>query len=59
MLFPITLELKFLFLGKKLSDEKSIDTRSYFEINHKVIWMTITEDIPRLIAELENFFDTP
>lgn len=28
---------------------------AYFEINHKIIWMTITEDILRLIFELEKF----
>jgi len=28
---------------------------AYFEINHKIIWMTVTEDIPKLTAELENF----
>lgn len=30
---------------------------AYFEINHKIIWMTITEDIPRLISQLEEFFN--
>lgn len=28
---------------------------AYFEINHKIIWITATEDIPRLISELEKF----
>lgn len=27
---------------------------AYFEINHKIIWITVTEDIPRLITELEK-----
>lgn len=30
---------------------------AYFEINHKIIWITVTEDIARLISELENFID--
>jgi uncharacterized protein with HEPN domain len=30
---------------------------AYFEINHKIIWMTVIEDIPKLISELEFFFD--
>lgn len=30
---------------------------AYFEINHKIIWITVTEDIPRLISELEDFLD--
>lgn len=30
---------------------------AYFEINHKIIWITVTEDIPKLISELEKFFD--
>lgn len=27
---------------------------AYFEINHKIIWMTVTEDIPKLISALEK-----
>lgn len=30
---------------------------AYFEINHKIIWMTVIEDIPKLISELEKFFN--
>lgn len=30
---------------------------AYFEINHKIIWITVTEDIPRLISQLEEFFN--
>lgn len=30
---------------------------SYFEINHKIIWVTVTEDIPKLIFQLEEFFN--
>ncbi len=26
----------------------------YFEISHKIIWITVTEDIPTLISELEK-----
>jgi len=29
---------------------------AYFEINHKIIWITVTQDIPKLISELEEFF---
>ena len=31
---------------------------AYFEVNHKIIWMTVTEDIPRLISQLEEFFNS-
>jgi uncharacterized protein with HEPN domain len=27
---------------------------AYFEISYKIIWMTVTDDIPRLISELET-----
>jgi uncharacterized protein with HEPN domain len=27
---------------------------SYFEISYKIIWMTVTDDIPKLISELET-----
>lgn len=30
---------------------------AYFEINHKIIWITVTEDIPRLISILEKFLE--
>ncbi len=30
---------------------------AYFEINHKIIWITVTQDIPRLISQLEDFFN--
>jgi len=28
---------------------------AYFDINHKVLWMTVSEDIPSLIVKLEKF----
>lgn len=28
---------------------------AYFDINHQILWITVTEDIPRLITELEKF----
>jgi uncharacterized protein with HEPN domain len=28
---------------------------AYFEINHKIIWITVTEDVPRLTTELEKY----
>jgi len=30
---------------------------AYFEINHKIIWITVTKDIPRLISILEKFLE--
>lgn len=30
---------------------------AYFEVNHKIIWITATKDIPHLISELEKFLD--
>jgi len=27
---------------------------SYFEISYRIIWTTVTEDIPKLISELEK-----
>lgn len=27
---------------------------AYFEISHKTIWLTVTDDIPKLITELET-----
>lgn len=30
---------------------------SYFEINHKIIWITVTQDIPKLIAEIEKILE--
>lgn len=30
---------------------------AYFEINRKIIWMTIREDIPKLVFELEKFLN--
>lgn len=27
---------------------------AYFEISHKIVWMTVTSDIPKLISELEK-----
>lgn len=26
----------------------------YFDISHKIVWVTVTEDIPKLIFALEN-----
>lgn len=31
---------------------------AYFEISYKIIWMTVTEDIPKLIAELEKILNS-
>lgn len=28
---------------------------AYFDINHQILWITATEDIPKLILELEAF----
>lgn len=28
---------------------------AYFDVNHKILWMTATEDIPKLVVELEKF----
>lgn len=28
---------------------------AYFEINHKILWATVSEDIPNLIATLERY----
>ena len=27
---------------------------AYFEINHKIVWMTVKEDIPKLVLTLEE-----
>lgn len=31
---------------------------AYFEINHKIVWITVTEDIPKLILELEKIINS-
>lgn len=28
---------------------------AYFDINHKILWMTATDDVPKLIIVLEKF----
>ncbi len=30
----------------------------YFEISYKIVWMTVTEDIPKLIPQLEQILDS-
>ncbi len=30
----------------------------YFDVSHRIIWSTINEDIPKLIAQLEKAFLT-
>ena len=30
---------------------------AYFEVSHKIVWMTVTEDIPKLVSLLESMFN--
>ena len=29
---------------------------AYFEVNYKIVWITVTKDIPQLVSILETFF---
>lgn len=30
---------------------------AYFEVSHKIVWVTVTEDIPKLVSILESLFN--
>ena len=48
------MKFSFRFLDRKVIDTRNRLIHAYFEINLDMVWDTVTDDIPPLIAAMEE-----